>query len=117
VENPRAGLIFGPEGNLYGTASGGRQTPAWCSRSNHSNGARGDFLETVEPPLWEKTRQEHHLAVLERIREGRKAHVFGHLQGEHPGAIADAFFNSTNLELNLNQSAQADPLTALQLSH
>jgi len=34
-----------------------------------------DFLDTVESPLWEKTRQEHHLAVLERIREGRKGHV------------------------------------------
>jgi putative peptide zinc metalloprotease protein len=34
-----------------------------------------DFLDTVEPPLWEKTRQERHLAVLERIREGQKARV------------------------------------------
>jgi putative peptide zinc metalloprotease protein len=33
------------------------------------------FLDTVEASLWEKTRQERHLAVLERIRFGRRAHV------------------------------------------
>jgi putative peptide zinc metalloprotease protein len=34
-----------------------------------------DFIDTVEPPLWEKTREERHLAALERIRDHRKTHV------------------------------------------
>jgi putative peptide zinc metalloprotease protein len=34
-----------------------------------------DFLDTVESPLWERTRGEQHLAVLERIRTQRKLQV------------------------------------------
>ncbi len=34
-----------------------------------------EFLDTVEPSLWEKTPKERHLAFLERMRERRKAQV------------------------------------------
>jgi putative peptide zinc metalloprotease protein len=34
-----------------------------------------DFLDTVESPIWERTRSERHLAFLARIREQRKLQI------------------------------------------
>ena len=61
-----------------GTRTSAEVTAAWNERhpdEPFSEGEVGEFLESVEPGVWEQSAGERNLAVLERIRDDRKGRL------------------------------------------